>query len=173
MARFIELRRHTDHEHDVLTERGVADAVQLGAGLTGVYQVVVSSGAHRATQTAGCLLAGHGADVPGGVIVEPRIRSTEEDRWVAAVEAAGSSSIDALLEVDRALVEGDGAVLASGFRAIFAGLGHGEMALAVGHSPTNEAAVYVLTGKVIEPMAKGAGVMLVEDAGGYRVERIR
>lgn len=173
MARFVELRRHTDHDDDVLTERGVFDALHLGAGLTGVYSVVVSSGAHRATQTAACLLAGHGAKVPGGVVVERRLRSEHEQRWRAAVAAAGSSAIEELLDVDRALVEEDGAVLASGVRAVFALLGHGEMALAVGHSPTNEAAVYALTGTVVEPIGKGGGVTVVEDAGGYRVERIR
>lgn len=173
MARFIELRRHTDNDGDVLTERGVFDALHLGAGLTGVYTVIVSSGAHRATQTAACLVAGHGARVPGGVVVESRLRSEAEDRWRAAIEAAGSSSIEAILATDPDLVAEDGARSAAGLKAIFAGLGHGEMALAVGHSPTNEAGVHALTGKIVEPMAKGAGVVVVEDAGGYRVERIR
>jgi broad specificity phosphatase PhoE len=173
MARFIELRRHTDNEGDVLTERGVFDALQLGAGLSGVYTVVVSSGAHRATQTAACLLAGHGARVPGGVVVEPRLRSEMDDRWRAAVEAAGSSSIEAIRAGDPGLVAEDGARIAAGLKAVFAGLGHGEMALVVGHSPTNEAGIHTLTGSAIEPMAKGAGVLVVEDAGGYRVGRIR
>ena len=173
MARFVELRRHTDNEDDVLTERGVFDAVHLGAGLTGVYSVIVSSGAHRATQTAACLLAGHATKVPGGVTVDTRLRSAQEGRWRVAVDAARSSRIDAILAVDRELVEEDGAALGSGLRGIFAILGHGEMALAIGHSPTNEAAVYSLTGEIIEPMAKGAGVVVVEDAGGFRVERIR
>ncbi|RPI23647.1 MAG: histidine phosphatase family protein [Actinobacteria bacterium] len=173
MARFIELRRHTDHDGDVLTERGVFDALHLGAGLTGVYTIVVSSGAHRATQTAACLLAGLGAKVPGGVVVEPRLRSEMEDRWRAAAANAGSSSIATLLDVDPSLVAEDGARVAAGLKAVLAALGHGEMALAVGHSPTNEAGVYALTGTVVEPMAKGAGVVVVEDAGGHRVERIR
>lgn len=42
--------------------------------------------------------------------------------------------------------------------------------LAVGHSPTNEAAVYGLTGERIAPMGKGEGVLVVADGEQYRVE---
>ena len=173
MARFIELRRHTDNEGDVLTDEGVREAVELGALLIGVYSVVYSSGAQRATQTAGCILAGLRDAVANGVRVETRLRSAVEDRWRAAAKAAGSSDLNAIRFQDPALVEEDSARLADGLRAIFGGLGHGEMALAVGHSPTNEAAVYGLTGQTIEPLAKGGGVMVVEDAGGFRVEELR
>jgi hypothetical protein len=51
-------------------------------------------------------------------------------------------------------------------------LGDGERALAVGHSPTNEAAVLGLTGELVAPLAKGAGVLLVADQGGFRVEAL-
>lgn len=38
----------------------------------------------------------------------------------------------------------------------------GGRALVVGHSPTKEAAALGLTGKVIEPTAKGAGLLVVD-----------
>ncbi len=49
-------------------------------------------------------------------------------------------------------------------------LGEGERALAVGHSPTNEAAVLGLTGQVGAPLAKGAGVLVVADGERFQVE---
>ena len=42
--------------------------------------------------------------------------------------------------------------------------------LAVGHSPTNEAAVLGLTGSIIEPMAKVAGVLVVGDGDQARTK---
>ena len=46
----------------------------------------------------------------------------------------------------------------------------GERALAIGHSPTNEAAVFGLTGVVVEPLAKGGGVVIVDTGDRYTVE---
>ncbi len=40
----------------------------------------------------------------------------------------------------------------------------------MGHSPTNEAAVLGLAGRVIPPLGKGEGVLLIEDRANYRVE---
>ena len=40
----------------------------------------------------------------------------------------------------------------------------------VGHSPMNEAAVLGLTGQVVAPLAKGAGVRLVAKDDGWQVE---
>ena len=37
-------------------------------------------------------------------------------------------------------------------------------------SPTNEAAVLGLAGQVVPPLGKGAGILLIEDGGDYRVE---
>ena len=80
MGREIELRRHTDADGDVLTAEGVAAALETGARLQGGYQLAVSSGAQRATQTLACFLAALGRQVPGGVVVEPGLRSQVEDR---------------------------------------------------------------------------------------------
>jgi hypothetical protein len=49
-------------------------------------------------------------------------------------------------------------------------LPEGGRALAVGHSPTNEAAVLGLTGTIVEPMAKGAGVLVVAEGDEARIE---
>jgi hypothetical protein len=45
-------------------------------------------------------------------------------------------------------------------------------ALVVGHIPTNEAAVYGLTGVIIEPMGKGAGALIIEDGETVSVRPI-
>jgi hypothetical protein len=50
------------------------------------------------------------------------------------------------------------------------GLPEGGLALVVGHSPTNEAAVLGLAGCIDPPLGKGKGVLLIEDGGHYRVE---
>jgi len=84
VGREIELRRHTDADEDVLTAGGVAAALEIGARLAGGYQLAVSTGAQRATQTLACFLATLGQQVPGGVVVEPGLRSRVEDRWRAA-----------------------------------------------------------------------------------------
>lgn len=172
MARFVELRRHTDNDGDALTEDGVRAAVALGASLRGGYQVVVSSGAQRATQTAACLIAGLGQEIPDGVVVEPGLRSTQEDAWREAYRAAGAGDLQSLMEADPALVRADAAVLAQGLKRIFDRLDEDRRALAIGHSPTNEAAVFGLTGVIIVPIGKGEGVVVVDTGEGYEIEAV-
>ena len=168
--RRIELRRHVDADGDVLTPDGVRAALEIGAGLRGPYQLAVSSGAQRATQTLACLLVASGQRVPGGVIVEPGLRSEHEDRWRAAYQRAGSGDLDALRRADPELVESDSAVLGAALRRLLDQLDEGASALVVGHSPTNEAAVLGLTGQTVEPMGKGAGVAVVAEGAAFRVE---
>ncbi len=103
MGKEIELRRHTDADGDVLTAEGVAAALEIGARLRGGYQLAVSTGAQRATQTLACFLATLGQQVPGGVVVEPGLRSRVEDRWRAAYQNAGSGALEALREADPEL----------------------------------------------------------------------
>jgi hypothetical protein len=170
MSRFLELRRHTDNDGDVLTQAGVEAALRIGAGLAGGYALGVSTGAQRATQALACFLAGLGQRVPGGVVVEPGLRSAREDEWRAAARQAGGGELASLRGADPALVAEDSAVLGAALGRVLALLGDGERALVAGHSPTNEAAVLGLTGLLVAPLAKGAGVLVVEDAGGYRVE---
>ena len=42
----------------------------------------------------------------------------------------------------------------------------------MGHSPTNEAAVYGLTGELVEPMSKGDGVLVTADGDRLTVEAL-
>jgi broad specificity phosphatase PhoE len=172
MAKHVELRRHTDADRDVLTPQGVKAALEIGARLAGGYEVLVSSGAQRATQTLACFLAGLGEKVPHGVVVEPGLRSAAEERWRAAYENAGSGTLQALREADPELVEEDSAALGSALRRILDSLPDGGRALVVGHSPTNEAAVLGLAGEIVEPISKGGGVLVVEEDGAVRVEKL-
>jgi len=74
--------------------------------------------------------------------------------------------------VDPDLVERESFLLASALRQIVEGLPEGGRALVAGHSPTNEAAVLGLAGRVVPPVCKGKGVLLIEDGGEYRLERL-
>ena len=170
MARYIELRRHTNSDGDVLTEDGVQAAVELGEVMGGGYRVVASSGAQRATQTAACVIAGLGEPVADGVVVEPGLRSTREDRWRAAYLTAGAGDLESLRTADPDLIRADSEVLAEALKRMFERLEDGERALMIGHSPTNEAAVFGLTGVIVEPMGKGEGVVVIETGDGYAVE---
>ncbi len=167
MAKEIELRRHTDNDGDALTTAGVANAVEIGTGLRGGYRLAAASTAARAVQTAACLLAGLGETVPDGVVIEPGLRSSREDEWRAAYSKAGSGDIDSLRGADPDLVRDDSTRLADGLRSIFDRLEDGDRAIAVGHSPTSEAAVYGLTGETIDPLGKGEGVIVAETGGRY------
>jgi broad specificity phosphatase PhoE len=170
MGREVELRRHTDADGDVLTADGVTAALEIGARLRGGYQLAVSTGAQRATQTLACFLAALGEQVPGGVVVEPGLRSQVEDRWRAAYQKAGSGALGALREADPELVAEDSERLGAALRRVFDALPDGGRALVVGHSPTNEAAVLGLTGEIVAPLAKGAGVRVVAGDDGNQVE---
>ena len=170
MARFVELRRHTDNDGDVLSDEGVAAALRIGGGLAGGYRVAVSTGAQRATQTVGCLLAALGQAVPDGVVVEPGLRSQREDRWRAIAKEADGGDLAAMRAVDSGFVDEEAAALGAGLRRVLERLSDGDRALAVGHSPTNEAAVLGLTGELLAPLGKGDGVLVTEDGGHHRVE---
>ena len=170
MAKEIELRRHTDAGEDVLTAEGVAAALGIGARLRGGYDLAASTGAQRATQTLACFLAALGQRVPGGVVVEPGLRSQVEDRWRDAYRKAGSGELEALRGADPELVTEDSERLGAALRRVLDTLPDGGRALVVGHSPTNEAAVLGLTGEIVPPLAKGASVLVVAGDDGYQVE---
>ena len=170
MAKQIELRRHTDSDGDALTQEGVQAALEIGAHLRGGYQLFISSGAQRATQTLACFACALGEQVSGGTVVEPGMRSEVEDRWRQAYKDAGSGELDALRAADPELVEEDSRVLAAALRRVLDRLPDGGRALVVGHSPTNEAAVLGLTGEIVGPMAKGAGVLVIVDEEDARTE---
>jgi broad specificity phosphatase PhoE len=173
MARYVELRRHTDSDGDALTEDGVRAALEIGRGLAGGYEVLVSSGAQRATQTLACFACTLREPVPGGVVIQAGLRSRVEDRWRAAYQRAGSGGLAALRGADPELVREDSAVLGAALRHVLERLPEGGRALVVGHSPTNEAAVLGLTRSIIGPMTKGAGVLVVIEGDQARVEPLR
>jgi broad specificity phosphatase PhoE len=172
MARYVELRRHTDADGDVLTQEGVRAAMRIGARLEGGYDLLVTTGAQRATQTLACFLAALGERVPGGVVVETGLRSTREERWREAYAKAGSGALEAMRTADPELVEEDSAVLGAALGRVLDAVSDGARALVVGHSPTNEAAVLGLTGEIVGPISKGAGVLLVAGDEGFRVKSL-
>ena len=168
--RYVELRRHTDNDGDDLTTQGVADAKAIGlAGLQPPYAAFISSGAARATHMVTILRHAAGQDdVPISAVTG--LRSTVEDRWRAAAKAAGKgATVEQIRGVDPDLVEHEERLLGASLRRIVESLPEGGRALVVGHSPTNEAAVAGLTGQAVAPLAKGAGVLLVEDGGRFTV----
>lgn len=171
--RYVELRRHTDNDGDELTAQGVADAQAIGReGLQPPYAAFISSGAARATQMITILRHAAGQDdVPISEVTG--LRSTVEDRWRAAAKAAGKgATVEQIRGVDPDLVEHEERLLGAALRGIVESLPEGGRALVVGHSPTNEAAVSGLAGQTVEPLAKGAGVLLVEDGGRFTVRQL-
>src|SRR5436309_16084901 len=172
MSRTVDLMRHADADGDVLTPAGVQMALDIGRRLEGRYEVMVSSGAQRATQTLACLLAGMSRGVAGGVVVNSGFRSSVEERWFAVARQAKGKDLEAFRQIDPELVEKESALLGGVLRATLESLPEGGRALVVGHSPTTEAAVLGLTGHIVPPIAKGAGVRVIEEMGRYRVEPI-
>lgn len=173
MTKTVDLFRHTDNDGDELTEDGVRAAVDLGRRLQSDYDLLVSSGAQRATQAAACVLCGMAKPVEGGVVVDRSFRSAVEDRWRDVARLAPGKDLRAFAEVDSELVEGEARVLGAALRELLDRLPEDGCALVMGHSPTQEAAVLGLCGEVVSALGKGAGVRVVEDSGVYRVSDLR
>ena len=172
MAKYLELRRHTDNDGDVLSMQGVDAALEIGRTLHGNYHLGVSTGAQRATQTLACLLVSVGEHVPRGVVVEPGLRSDAEDRWKEIAGQADGATVADFRAVDQGFVEGEARKLADGLRSVLDALEDEQRALVVGHSPTTEAGIYGLTGEEIEPFDKGGGILLVADGQSFRLEQL-
>ena len=173
MTKAVELRRHTDNDGDALTEDGVRAAVDIGAHLAGDYTLLVSSGMQRATQTLACFLAGLGQRVPDGVIVESGLRTEAEGRWREIYAQTKRPDLASFQAADPEFVALETASLGRALQRVFDRLGDSGRALAVGHSPTNEAAVFALTGDLVRPLEKGEGVLVVEEpAGEFRVAEL-
>jgi broad specificity phosphatase PhoE len=172
MTKSIELRRHTDNDGDLLSDEGVAAAVEIGRTITGDFDLVVSSGAQRATQTAACFISGMDGKVQGGVVVDSRFRSEFEDDWREAYERAGAGDLESFRRAAPELVAGESKLMGGALRELLDRLPEGGRALVVGHSPMQEAAVYGLTGEIVEPLSKGAGVRVVAEDENLRVEAL-
>ena len=170
----IELRRHAARQKDAdaLSVEGRAQAEEVGRSLRGGYGAVFVSPARRAAETAALFLRASGQKLADHAVV-PGLSSEREDEWRAAAKAAGSSRIDAVLGQDAGLVEQESARLGRAIDELFDRVPDGTRALAVGHSPLIEAAVYVLTGSIIEPLEECEGVLMVRAESGYRMQELR
>jgi broad specificity phosphatase PhoE len=171
--RSLELRRHSkrDPDADELTEDGRALALKVGKDLPGGYDALFTSPATRAAQTAAWFLRGLGQQLPSIHGVVDGLASPVEDRWRASAKGAGMGRIDAIEKVDPDLVEKESARLGEAIRVLLGEVPEGGRGLAVGHSPLLEAAVYGLTGEMIEPLSECEGVLLEQDGGEVRVAR--
>jgi broad specificity phosphatase PhoE len=167
--RSIGLLRHTDNDGDALTPDGVAAAEAIARELKAPYDMFASTGAQRATEMVEIVRRILGQDdVP--VTEVPGLRSSVEDRWREGAKAAGKDAdIAAIRAVDPELVDKESMLLGTYLRSVFEALPDGGRALIVGHSPTNEAAVLGLTGKVVPPLGKGEGVLVVEEDGRFEI----
>ena len=172
MAKTVELRRHTASDGDRLTPEGIQAAVEIGSELAERYDLLISSGAQRATQTLACFLAGAGKRFACGVSVDEAFRSRVEERWFAAAKQAGSGGLEAFRRVDEDLVRSEAERFGKALRQVFDKLPAGGRALIVGHSPTHEVAVYGLTGEVVPPISKGAGITIVEELDSFRIDKM-
>jgi broad specificity phosphatase PhoE len=160
-VRTIEFRRHAEREKDVdaLSARGRSHAEEVGRTLATGYAVAFVSPARRAAETLAWFIRGSGQQLPDHAVV-PGLLSEQEDRWRAAGKAAGSSRLDAIAVEDPGLVEGERERLKAVVEELFERVPEGGVALAVGHTPLIEAAVYGLTGEMIEPLAECEGVAI-------------
>jgi broad specificity phosphatase PhoE len=171
----IELRRHAERakDADALSPEGRVQAEDVGRTLGNDYTFVFVSPAKRAAETVAWFLRASRQPLPPHSVV-PGLASNEEDRWRAASKAAGSSRLDAVMGSDPQLVAEESGRLARETHALFGRLPDGGKALAVGHSPLIEAAVYGLLNLVMEPIGTCEGVLLtLDDAGELRLEELR
>ena len=95
---------------------------------------------------------------------------SEDLRLPANLRGPLQAHLEALRAADPELVAEDSARLGAALGRVLERLDDGERALAVGHSPTNEAAVLGLTGQLVAPLAKGAGVLVTADGDRFQVE---
>jgi broad specificity phosphatase PhoE len=167
----ITFLRHAARAKDVdaLSPEGRVQAEDAGRHLSAHYAFVFVSPARRAAETVAWLLRGSRHVLPPHAVV-PGLASEAEDRWRAAAKAAGSSRIDVVMATDPELVTVEAERLARVVEDLFGRVPEGGSALAVGHSPLIEAAVYGLTGVVIEPLGECRGPTIIrDDEGKYRI----
>ena len=150
--RRLELRRHAtrDPAADRLSASGRALAEDIGRAQADVaYDVVFVSPAARAAETAAWILRGAHQQLPPAHQVVPGL---------AGADASGGSPES----------------MATGVRAMLAELPDGGRALAISHTPFVERAAFGLTGREIEPMRPGEGLLITQrDDGALEVEELR
>ena len=146
-------------------------AERVGTAVRGPYQAVFTSPKKRAAQTVAWFLRGAKHQLPQLHGIAEGLAPPEHDRWVRAAGAAGSRRLDAIEAQDPELVAEEAPLLADAVRRLLADTPDGGTALAVGHTPMLEAAVYALTGTAIDPLEECEGVVLVQDGDEIRIER--
>ncbi|HTG47490.1 MAG TPA: histidine phosphatase family protein [Actinomycetota bacterium] len=148
----LELRRHAtrDASADALSPAGRALAEDIGRAQDGVrYDAVFVSPAGRAAETAAWILRGAHQQLPPGHAVLAGL---------AGADASGGSP------------EG----MAAGVRAMLLELPEGGRGLAISHTPFVERAAFGLTGREVEAMRPGEGVLVTERGDGVlEVEELR
>jgi broad specificity phosphatase PhoE len=173
--RTIEFRRHAEREKDAdaLSPRGRSHAEEVGRTMHAGYSAVFVSPAQRAAETVAWFFRGSGQRLPPHAVVSALL-SEQEERWRRAGKAAGSSRLDAIAAEDPELVESERDRLRAVVEDLFEQVPEGGTALAVGHSPLIEAAVYGLTGEVIDPLAECQGVAIAwHGPGEYKLSELR
>ncbi len=173
--REIELRRHAKRQPgvDALSDEGRAQAEDVGRTMATDYASIFVSPARRAAETVAWFLRASGQQLPVHAVV-PGLASAREDEWRSAATAGGSSRVDAMAEQDPEMVGAESRRLAEALEELFEQVPEGERALAVGHTPLIEAAVYGLTGVIVEPLGECEGVsVILEDEGRYRIRELR
>jgi broad specificity phosphatase PhoE len=174
-VRTIEFRRHAEREKDAdaLTPAGRSHAEEIGRTMMPAYAVVFVSPARRAAETVAWFFRGSGQRLPGHAVI-PGLLSEQEDRWRSAGKAAGSSRLDVIAAEDPDLVQSERERLKAVVEELFEQVPEDATALAVGHSPLIEAAVYGLTDVVIEPLSECQGVAITRSGGDeYRLRELR
>ena len=106
------------------------------------------------------------------MIVERGLRSEFEGRWREIYAQTGKPDLESFRLADPEFVLAEAERLGAALGRVFDALSENGRALAVGHSPTNEAAAFALTGEVVGPFAKGAGVLVVADGDAHRAEAL-
>jgi broad specificity phosphatase PhoE len=171
----IEFRRHAerDKDADALSRAGVSHAEEVGRTMSQTFAVVFVSPARRAAETAARFLRASGQPLPEHAVVTGLL-SEQEDQWRRAGKAAGSSRLDAIAAEDPGLVQGERERLREVVEGLFERVPEEGTALAVGHSPLIEAAVYGLTNVLIEPLSECEGVAITRSGPGeYRLRELR
>jgi broad specificity phosphatase PhoE len=165
----VELRRHTDNDGDQLSDKGVSQAREIAGRLSPPYDLYLSTGARRATQTLEIWRDATGDDKP--IQEDTGLRSDHEDRWRETYQQAGSGELAKMRDADPEFVREDSTILGAALGRVLEGLPEGGKALVCGHSPTNEAAVFGLTAETVGALGKGAGVrVILDDDGTFQVE---
>ena len=137
--RILEVRRHADADGDALTDQGKATAERIGRALAGNYHAVFVSPAKRAAETAAWFLRGLGQKLPPTHGVTEGLASADPEKTADA------------------------------FRQMLASVPEDGRVLAVSHTPIIENGTRALTGVEIDPLARCEGVVIVEEAGDYRL----